>query len=603
MSTSSFQSLQSASKSYLLLLSALTASSMLVNNDALAETPANSASFSPTNTADLIKAISSDPMTATPAKEQPSLIGESAIIQQINQQTNREQITRPVNKTAQGGSVTSVSQLSDVKPTDWAFTALQSLVERYGCIAGYPDRTFRGKQATSRYEFAAGLNACLDKINEIISAGLADKVSKEDLATLKKLQEEFAAELATLRGRVDALDAKVTKLEAQQFSTTTKLFGQAIFGLQGRLGNSAQIGTGPKTRDPATNVTFGQQVQLSLVTQFSDRSILLTGLQVGNLNTGADPLTSLYALNNGYTRLGYESNTANTFVLSDLTYRFLPANNLAIIVGARGVNAVNVFRGPNRVESAGSGPISLFAQRNPIIGFNAGQAGLGFDWQISKGLSLQGVYSSGDSATASGDGGLFGGNTSIGVQLAANLFDRLDLAIYYLNSYTNNGTLNNPVGDNIIGSVLPASKFSTNAIGSTVSWNASKNLNFGGWLGFSTSSIKDSTGSVETFNWMLFSNFLDAFREGDVLGIYVGQPPKIPSSNLAGGINFPSLYNGTGGVAGSQPASTTHVELFYRYPISKNISITPGLIFLFNPAQNAGNDTVTIGALRTTFSF
>ena len=130
-------------------------------------------------------------------------------------------------------NVTSVSQLSDVKATDWAFTALQSLVERYGCIAGYPDRTFRGKQATSRYEFAAGLNACLDKINEIISAGLADKVGKEDLATLQKLQEEFAAELATLRGRVDALDAKTTKLEAQQFSTTTKLSGQAIFAVSG----------------------------------------------------------------------------------------------------------------------------------------------------------------------------------------------------------------------------------------------------------------------------------------------------------------------------------------------------------------------------------
>ncbi|MBP0001918.1 MAG: S-layer homology domain-containing protein, partial [Cyanobacteria bacterium SID2] len=40
--------------------------------------------------------------------------------------------------------VTSVSQFSDVQPTDWAFQALQSLVERYGCIAGYPDGTYRG---------------------------------------------------------------------------------------------------------------------------------------------------------------------------------------------------------------------------------------------------------------------------------------------------------------------------------------------------------------------------------------------------------------------------------------------------------------------------
>ena len=134
--------------------------------------------------------------------------------------------------------------------------------------------------------------------------------------------------------------------------------------------------------------------------------------------------------------------TTNTFTLSDLNYRFLIGSNLGIIVGARGVNAVNVFRGPNRVESAGSGPISLFAQRNPVISLNAGQAGLGFDWKIAKEVSLQGVYSAGNAASASGDGGLFGGPTSIGLQLAANVFERIDVALYYLNSYTNNGTLN-----------------------------------------------------------------------------------------------------------------------------------------------------------------
>lgn len=586
-------------RSPLLLLSALIASSTFLSNAAHAETQANS-SFK--NDINLTKVVSTDAMTVNPSKDQSAAQSESVIIQQINVDSLKEQFSQPTDKTAQG--VSSVSQLSDVRPTDWAFTALQSLVERYGCIAGYPDRTFRGKQAISRYEFAAGLNACLDKINEIISAGLADKVSKDDLATLQKLQEQFAAELATLRGRVDALDAKTARLEAQQFSTTSKLYGQAIFGLQGRLANSAQIGNGAKTPDPATSVTFGQQVQLNLVTQFSDRSLLLTGLQVGNLSTASDA-TSFYALNNGYTRLGYEGNTGNTFVLSDLTYRFLPSNNLALIIGARGVNAVNVFRGPNRVEGAGLGPLSLFAQRNPIIGFNAGQAGLGFDWQINKSLSLQAVYSAADAAKASGDGGLLGGNTSIGVQLAATLFDRLDLALYYLNSYTNNGTLNNPVGDNIIGAVFPASNFSTNAIGSTIAYNASKNLNFGGWLGFTTSAIKDASisGSVETFNWMVFSNFLDTFREGDLFGIYVGQPPKITSSNLTGNINFPSLYNGGLGTPGGQSASTTNVEVFYRYPISKNISITLGLIFVFNPGQTANSDTVTIGALRTTFSF
>ena len=121
--------------------------------------------------------------------------------------------------------VTSVSQFTDVKPTDWAFQALQSLVERYGCIAGYPDRTYRGNRALTRYEFAAGLNACLDRVNELIAASTADLVKKEDLATLQKLQEQFATELATIRGRVDALEARTTTIEKQQFSTTTKLSG------------------------------------------------------------------------------------------------------------------------------------------------------------------------------------------------------------------------------------------------------------------------------------------------------------------------------------------------------------------------------------------
>ena len=591
-------------KSSLFWLGTVIASSTLIGGIAQADTPATTSRTNNSNNTSLIQAIANDPIV-TPPIDKTSPTNSTSVESTFFQRMEQDKISGiDANETAQ--NVSSVSQLSDVRPTDWAFTALQSLVERYGCIAGYPDRTFRGKQATSRYEFAAGLNACLDKINEIISAGLADKVSKEDLATLKKLQEEFAAELATLRGRVDALDAKVTKLEAQQFSTTTKLFGQAIFGLQGRLNNNANIPRvpGAVSADPATNVNFGAQVQLSLLTQFPDRSLLLTSLQAGNISTDA-PITSFNALNNGFTRLAYEGNNGNTFTLTDLNYRFYIGDRLAVIVGPRGVNAVNVFRGANRIESAGNGPISLFAQRNPIISMNSGQAGLGFDWQISKGLSLQGVYSAGNPASASGDGGLFGGPTQIGVQLAATIFERVDTALYYLNSYTNNGTLNNAVGDNFIGSSFPASNFNTNAFGGSLSWRATNKLNLGGWLGFTNSNIQNAgfSGNVNTFNWMTYANLIDLFKEGDLFGLYVGQPPSITASNLSGNINFPSLLSLTGGVTGAQPATTTHLELFYRYPISRNISITPGLVFVFAPGNTASSDTITIGALRTTFTF
>ncbi len=136
--------------------------------------------------------------------------------------------------------VTSISQFSDVYPTDWAYQALANLIERYGCVAGYPNGTFQGNRALSRYEAAALLNACLDRVTEI-----TDEV--------RRLMKAFEKELAVVKARVDGLEAAVGELEATQFSTTTKLKGKVRFiqgsayrgdGLQrfGKLKNVPQDG-------------------------------------------------------------------------------------------------------------------------------------------------------------------------------------------------------------------------------------------------------------------------------------------------------------------------------------------------------------------------
>ena len=115
-----------------------------------------------------------------------------------------------------GEQVTSITQFSDVYPTDWAYQALDNLIQRYGCVAGYPNGTYRGNRAMTRFEAAALLNACLDRVTEITDE-------------LKRLMKEFEKELAILRGRVDGLEAKVGELEATQFSTTTRLKGDSSF--------------------------------------------------------------------------------------------------------------------------------------------------------------------------------------------------------------------------------------------------------------------------------------------------------------------------------------------------------------------------------------
>ena len=84
-------------------------------------------------------------------------------------------------------------------------------------------------QPKTRYEFAAVLNTVLDRVNELIAAGNATSVKKEDLATLQCLQASYSVELVAIRGRVDALDARVPALQKQPFSTTTRLSGETIF--------------------------------------------------------------------------------------------------------------------------------------------------------------------------------------------------------------------------------------------------------------------------------------------------------------------------------------------------------------------------------------
>ena len=94
--------------------------------------------------------------------------------------------------------VTSVSQLRDVQPTEWSYQAISNLVSRYGCVAGFPDGTFRPGQPATRAQLAALTNACLDRISEFQTAA--------DAALAAALRAEFAKELAATNTRVTALE-------------------------------------------------------------------------------------------------------------------------------------------------------------------------------------------------------------------------------------------------------------------------------------------------------------------------------------------------------------------------------------------------------------
>jgi Carbohydrate-selective porin, OprB family/S-layer homology domain len=526
-----------------------------------------------------------------PAEEIPQLVEE-------NKLENSSLIGEVDNSIEQ---VTSVSQLSDVQPTDWAFQALQSLVERYGCIAGYPDGTYRGNRAMTRYEFAAGLNACLDKIRESIAKSTENLASRDDLIKLQKLQEGFAAELATMRGRIDVLEARTSELEANQFSTTTKLSGFTVFGIQGRTPNRAD--RAPRdgkrdTKDPGTNVNTINLNQFYLTTQFSPRSNLLIGFYNQNGSTSPQLTEDV--------NLAYNFGPTSGITLSDLNYRFLVGDKLAVFAGTAGVNMITSFRGPNRAEGAASGPVSTFAQRNPILNTGLGSGGVGIDWQFAKRASLQAIYSTNIPGFFVSSSGARGHNT-LGLQLTLTPVDPVDVTVYYVNDYSPNGNLISLAGDSQLTAVNPSTNKSaslqTNAIGATLNWRISSRVSVGGWAGYTNSRIPGKSGTVATTNYMMFVNFPDLFRTGNLGGIYIGQPPKIVSSNLSTGNNIPDFLDTGLGREGGQPGTTTHVEVFYRWQVNDNISVTPGVMLIFQPGHTPDSDPIGVGVLRTSFSF
>jgi len=500
----------------------------------------------------------------------------------------------------QMSQVTSVSQLDDVQPTDWAFGALQSLVERYGCLAGNAKGNYLGNSAINRYEFAQSLNICLNQIQELITRNQANNINNQELEQIQRLQSEFQRELQEITQRIDVLENKNVELKSHQFSTTTRLYGQAIFSLQGT--NTTNVDLFPRDgvpeRQGKTNITFTDSVQLTLATSFTGKDLLITGISAGNLGSNA----ALVSHNMG--RLSFESNTENKLVINDLSYRFLLADNLGIVVGASGVNPATTFRGINPLEGSGDGAISQFGQRNPILNIGNGTGGIGFDWEISDRISLQGVYSTEipSFAGSSNFGGLFGGRYTAGAQLTLAPTDNIDIGIDYIYSHSSNDLLGTGIGDGqLISPFAPSRAFNTHAVGTTVAWRVNENLQLGGWGGFSSSKPVNLSGSVETTNWMVFAALPNLGKAGNLGGILVGQPPKINSSSLPDGFNFPNFSNG--GTPGGRKDTSWHVELFYRAQLNDRFSLTPGLLVVFNPDHNTANDPLIVGALRATFRF
>ncbi len=502
------------------------------------------------------------------------------------QESTIAQVNQYAAEGASIGQVTSVSQLRDVRPTDWAFQALQSLVERYGCIAGYPDGTFRGNRAMTRYEFAAGLNACLDRVNELIASATADLVTQEDLAVLQRLQEEFQAELATLRGRVDALEARTSELEANQFSTTTKLSGSTTFDLgtafAGEGGTGVNVGT-----DVEDEVTFGSSVYLTLDTSFTGRDLLTLDLLAANIQGYGSRFENGVEVPEA--AVDYEDDTGNDFVLDNLWYNF-PIGNASVFVGTVDLEADEIVPTTGQLIDDGIG--DYFNNGNPLSYSLVDGAGAGFNLDLGRSLNVAAAYlaeDDGEAGNAGSDLGLTGGDNTAFAQVTFTPGDKLTIAGTYNRAYYSTPDSVILAGGTAAGPAGGSESYSVNAFGINAGYAISSRITLDGWAGWGFAESDDSSDDADLFNWAVNLGFPDLFREGNAGGISVGGFTNVTDES---GTNF------------TESDDTPFLaQAFYRMQLSDNISIQPGVFYIANPSGDDDNDNVWIGSLRTQFSF
>lgn len=456
--------------------------------------------------------------------------------------------------------VTSITQFSDVKPSDWAYQALTNIVDRYGCVAGYPNGTYGGGKAMTRFEAAALLNACLDRVTEVTDE-------------LKRLINEFSAELAVLKGRVDGLEAKVGELEATQFSTTTKLRGEANFILGGvdgaKLQNGSQVG----------NTAFNYDLRLNFDTSFTGKDLLRTRLRSGNFS--AQPFGSSSSL----FKLDKAETTANSVIIDRLYYQFPVLNGSTTLTAGALVRNTEMTWIPSAYKSEVLDFFQLAGA--PGVYNKATGSGFGAQWAqpAKKGsgrftASLNYVAQSGSDSTK----GEF--DTSGGLNTLAQFGYRapqygLAFGYRYGTEGTRVRTYNGIAGN---GGTLAAGQ-SSNGYAISAYWQPRTSgivPSISGGYGWNyVSGPATPKAATDSQTWYAGLQWSDVIAKGNSAGFAVGQP----------------------GNAEGLSKDATMWEVFYKYRVSDNISVTPALFYVSNNQAFSGASSNLGGVIQTKFTF
>ncbi|MEO0949491.1 MAG: iron uptake porin, partial [Cyanobacteria bacterium J06641_5] len=419
--------------------------------------------------------------------------------------------------------LTSVFQLRDVptrpgEPGFWAFDALKNLVEKYGCISGFPqtDGTFlfRGERNLTRYEFAAALNACLQKVELLIETAQGDgSVTREDLAVLFRLQEDFSNQLAGLGGRVDSAEVRIDELEDNQFSTTTKLNAEVIFQLDSAFGDL------PFTdEDVAEQTTLAFRLRMNFDTSFSGRDRLRTRLQANNLEPLGGVVGTASATRNLLPTGFIEGNDV---ALTKLWYQFPIGDSVTIHVAADGLLIDEIFNAAPTAAFAYDALNLTVAYNQLIYDLSNGEgAALGANFLLGEKAQVDIGYWVPRGILEDPEAGIFNSNFSTGIHLNYDFSEAFSASIGYIYSYHETDSGFDLSG--FVGTANAADPFgglgnNTNNVGLQFNYRIAENFGFGGFAAYSFANSLVDDQSAELLHAQVNIYSPDLAKDGDVL--------------------------------------------------------------------------------------
>jgi hypothetical protein len=505
---------------------------------------------------------------------------------ELNLGAMNEYAGRAAESAGRQNQVTSITAFEDLQPTDWAYQALNNFVERHGCVAGYPNGDFKRRQSLSRYEAAALLNACLDRITEVTD-------------DLKRLMKEFEKELAVLKGRTDGLEAKVGELGATQFSTTTKLDGMAVFV----IGANAFTGTASKEvnslRGLEGSTSFNYNLELNIDTSFSGKDLLRTVLRAGNFagsgfgNGGLNELEVAFQQDCGGNADGSSIDCRDVVAIDKIFYQLPVGEHWTATIGGR-VGQEDMLAVWPSVYSADT-ILDVFAFNGAPGAYNKNLgAGGGLWWKAgSWSISANYVAAVGDQGNP-GLGGI-GNANSQGTGTAQLAYAKDNWAIAGLYSYVQQNTEIPGTTPFAAGDWQNTGPGHLNAFALSGYWQPTQT----GWLpslslgwGYNDYNYNQAVprGRLKTSqSWYVGLQWENAFSKANVLGFAVGQPV------FATGLSGDATPN-DGNYA---------FELWYKVQATDHISITPAIFYLSRPEGQdtpSGKSLNNLGAIiKTTF--